>query len=219
MPSHTAQQDDGAGDARRAHLRIVAAAAEMFQQKIHGYYAEVRRIIRALDSGVGLQVTPGLITLAVSIDTVSSNTSGVGTNKYTIPQDKDFILESIVGDIAFQDPDSAVETLSIGNLGNPSFQDRVTLKAANALCNLHIDSGDNTITKGVDFTLGTIAPATGGEPIVMGGRDRPGGIIGHGRVVQFQVTLQDTAAGIIGGKTRYGVILNGQFMSRPRAGG
>ena len=177
---------------------------------VHAFYQEVKRIVGAIDTGVGLRIRPAAVTIAVAINTGTSG--GSASDDFRVPEDEDFVIEEIRGHLSFNNWDG--ETLTITGLGQPTPTDRIAIKAYNARILLeNIDSKRKLFDEN-DISLGDILAASGGQPIRGGSGLRPAFVIAHGQTLRMTATLRDTASALVGGESNYGVTLVGVFLSR-----
>lgn len=110
--------------------------------------------------------------------------------------------------------DLSAESLAISAVGNPTFKERLALKANNCKFDFKIADGD--VAKFVEGAsalqenLGSLHPAAGGEPY----RYNPPMIVDGGKTLQLDLSLEDTAADVVGSTTLYGVGVRALLVRR-----
>ena len=190
-----------------AHLRNINDSAG---QTIHGFYKEVRRMLKAFDSHKMLGVRPASIPLHRNITSGSG-----GTDSMKIGSDVDFIVHEVRGYLSFNNWDGESDLAVDGLAGGwPGPRDRAYLKASN--CKLKLKNKDNKldIFEEEDLVLSEILCSVGGHPLKYGGETRPAWVIPNGTTIEMTATLQDTAAVLIGASSDYGVIISGVYMPK-----
>jgi hypothetical protein len=137
-----------------------------------------------------------------------------GTDSYRAPPTHHFIVLRASGIIALQD--IMTETLSVSpadatkGVGSLNASERLVLKACNAEVELTNSDRQTKIIDGHPLPLISILPGAGGQVLEW---DKAPHIVLAGETLQLDVRLIQSDAKIVGGKTAYGVLLEG-FLVR-----
>lgn len=145
--------------------------------------------------------------IAVPLLAALTTSTVTGSDKFRAPSTHNFAITEIRGHILLRD--LSTESQAVSAVGNPSFPDRVAIKASN--CRLALQNTDRTqkiFETSAQLSIGTFVEFAGGRPMVF---DRPQ-ILPAGENVQVDFTLVDTASDVVGGTTEYGIILIGALV-------
>lgn len=128
----------------------------------------------------------------------TSTTSG--QVNYRAPANFNMLIFGIQAHLALNDPDG--ETVTVTGIGNPDVVSRMLMKAMNARVALQNSDrpGGAKIFEQNDKPLGNLVVPIG-KPLEF----FPPHMVKDAENLQMDVSLQDTAAAIVGGSTDYGV--------------
>lgn len=138
----------------------------------------------------------------------TGNAAGVPTTSYRAPANFHMLVFGIEGHLAFNSLSS--ETLSVSNIGNPSVQDRLLIKAMNArLAFTNTDrNGGTKIFENANLPLASVLDYLGGQPLAF----EPPHVVPNGENLQLDITMSDTTAAVIGGSTDIGINIKALFV-------
>lgn len=171
-----------------------------------GSYLDFARAVREAAQVDGL-IREALIPLTGSISSSTSN--GEVTADYRIPAGEHLALREMRGLISISD--LSAETLAIATVGNPTFSERLLMKASNCRFDLVVsDDKRQLVENSTKLELAAITTMLGGIPVFM----NPPEIVLSGLTLRATFTLTDQAADVIGASTRYGILLIGTFVKR-----
>ena len=166
-------------------------------ETIHGLIAEMMDLdvteIREV-------VVPMMAVLQVGTTTSS--------DKYTIPGDHMLLIHEIRGHLLMKSMTS--ETVAITGIGNPSFLDRVAMKAMNCKVGLvQNESKLDILGDTNENTLGMLVGLPGSRPLKF---DKVPQKVLRGNTLLMTCELVDTTASIVGGATEYGLAIIGTLV-------
>lgn len=171
-------------------------------ERIHALMEEIR------------QLSPEdyrLIEVPLMVALSTSATSG--TDTFRALTTHHFVIKELRGHILIRDVTS--ETVAVSNYGNPSYRDRIAIKANNCRVTLqNTDRSQKVFESSNNLNLGSFMRVSGGAPIVVD----PPHILPAGETLEATFTLVDTTSAVVGGtsKVEYGLILVGHYV-RARA--
>lgn len=172
-----------------------------------GPYGIIRPTLGLMADGAALspeRYRPVAIPLFKSLSTTTTSSS----DKFTCPDIQRFLIRRILAHL--QIADLSAESQAVSAVGNPSFRDRLVMKAANCRINIQNTSRTQKLIDGDNgLVLASLMSPVGDGPIDW--RDAPY-ILMPGETVKVDMALIDTASDAAGGATEYGVVLEGILL-------